>query len=160
MWRRFEQWQAAIVPPSGADAALAARWLSPTLMHLFLSQHPRDVVHASATATWLLERDFTDADLITAALLHDVAKGDQRRVDRAAHVVLSPTHLERFVASTTSTSRLRSALARSMTHAARSAELIIAAGGSERAAALTRDHHRPPGDDPVLALLQRADARN
>jgi hypothetical protein len=155
---RLRQFATAGRLPSEADHALAREVLSGPLLALFERQHPREIVHTAATARWLIERGHTDSDLIVAALLHDVAKGEQRRLDRVAFVLASRAGAAAVLARRDSRFAVRRAVARSQRHAAESARAMAAAGASPRATALTRRHHAPAGADVMLALLQQADA--
>lgn len=157
---RARQFAEAGRGPRGSDYALARASLSPALLELFEAQHARDIVHASQTARWLLTRGYSDPDLIAAALVHDIGKGDQRRFDRVAHVLASAAKVEGRLADEHSPVALRRALARSMTHGQRSAELLHAAGARERVVELALRHHEPARGDTMLALLQQADAES
>jgi putative nucleotidyltransferase with HDIG domain len=157
---RIRQFLAAGAPPTPADLAVAKQHLPPALLALFQAQHPRDVVHSARTALWLLERGHDDPDLIVAALLHDIGKGNQRRLDRTTWVLAHAARLHGALPNATSRFELRRALARAATHSVRGAALLLAAGAPERVVSLTRAHHSPPAGDPVLALLQQADAQN
>lgn len=117
-------------------------------------------MHSAGTARWLLERGHDDRDLVVAALAHDIAKGHQRRVDRVAYVLASHAGLAPRLANADSPHALRRAVARSLAHASAGASILAAAGTSPRIVELTRLHHAPPAGDPVLALLQQADAAN
>ncbi len=158
MLQRIRQFVTAGREPTPAELELAQRFLSPKLYELFLQQHPRDICHGAATARWLLARGYDDPDLIAAALLHDVAKGNQRRLDRAAYVVATWFRLARRLACATSRFELRRAAERSLRHAERGADLLACCGAPARVVELTRRHHEPPGGDAMLALLQQADA--
>jgi hypothetical protein len=158
--RRLAQFLDAGRAPSGADLALAREVLSGALLDLFLAQHPRDIVHSTGTARWLLERGHADHALLVAALLHDVGKGHQRRTDRAAWVVANWAGVGKFAAAEGSRFELRRALARTASHSETSAHALAAAGAPSLAVGLTRRHHlRQPGD-AMLTLLQAADAAN
>jgi putative nucleotidyltransferase with HDIG domain len=157
MSRRLRQFLAANQRPSDTDFVLARAYLSPALFDLFASQHPRDVVHSASTAQWLVERGHTDPDLLAAALLHDIGKGEQRRFDRVAHVLASAGHVAGQVGDSESRFAVRRALARSRRHSESGATVLASAGASERVVYLTRFHHASPPPDPVLALLQQAD---
>jgi HD domain len=157
---RLRQYRDASRLPSDADYALARRALPPALYELFAAQHPRDVVHAAATARWLLERGHDEGDLIAAALLHDVGKGVQRRRDRVAYVLSSAAGVDRVLGSSRSRFELRQAIARSRAHSDAGAAMIASAGGSDRVVYLTRFHHASRSQDPVIALLQQADEAN
>jgi putative nucleotidyltransferase with HDIG domain len=157
---RIRQFRDAGKRPSEADFELAHEHLGATLFELFRGQHPRDIVHSAGAARWLLERGHTNPDLIAAALLHDVGKGHQRRMDRVAYVLASYVRVTKFVGSAESRFALRSAVFRSDSHGERGAEMLGRAGAHEAVVTLTRLHHMPQRADPVLALLQQADAAN
>ena len=158
---RLRQFADAGRVPGAAEHALSREYLHGPLLDLFVGQHPRDIVHAAATARWLLDRGHDDAVLVRAALLHDIGKGDQRRLDRVAHVTASRLRLGAFAGDRGSRLRLRRALARSRDHSELGAALLLAAGAEPRLVELTRLHHSTASaSDPVLALLQVADAES
>ena len=157
---RLRQFRQASALPTGADFELASRYLDGPLLALFRGQHPRDIAHSAATARWLLERGETATDLIVAAFLHDVAKGQQRRADRVAWVLAGYAGMEKRLAAKNSRLAIRRAMARSADHSVAGARLLLEAGAAPAVAKLTRLHHAPPGTDRVLALLQQADAAN
>lgn len=144
--------------PSAADYAAAQEILAPALFALFEAQHPRDIVHSARTAQWLIERNQDDRELLAAALLHDIGKGEQRRPDRVIYVLASELRVADLVGSGRSRYAMRRAVARSRVHSERGAVLLERAGASERVVALTRLHHSEPGQDGILRLLQAADA--
>lgn len=158
MRQRVRQFFEAGQRPTEDDIGFARDRLTGNLFGLFSTQTPRDQLHAIRTARWLFDRGHADPELLVAALLHDVAKGKQRRSDRVAWVVAGWAHLGGALADERSHVEMRRALARSKNHAWASAEAMQAAGASKRAVELVRLHHRAPGDDGVLALLQQADA--
>ena len=158
MRHRIRQFMQAGARPAPADFDLARRFLNDPLMRLFEGQHPRDVVHSAGTARWLLARGHNDPGLIVAALLHDVAKGRQRRFDRAAYVLLDTAGLSAAAADSSSRFEARRALARTRSHSHRGAEVLAEAGAPPLAVDLTLRHHDSGFPDPVLALLQQADA--
>ncbi len=158
MRQRVRQFLEAGATPSKADLAFAQRYLGPELFSLFRLQHPRDVVHGAATARWLVERGYEEPDLVIAGFVHDVAKGFQRRLDRAAFVVCSRAGVVAWAANGESRLEIRRAMDRTRLHSERGAALLLNAGASKRVAELTALHHGPPGGDRVLALLQEADA--
>ena len=158
MLDRVRQVREASIGPDAADLALAREFLAGDLLALFGAQEPRDQRHSASTTRWLIEHGHaSDHDLLVAALLHDAGKGAQRTRDRIVHV-LTEWLPEPIVAAEASRFEMRRALARSRTHSERGAELLVAAGASPRVVELTRLHHRPAGQDAMLALLQRADA--
>lgn len=157
---RIRQFLEAGRQPTRDDFELAARLLDEPLLRLFEAQHPRDIVHSANTARWLLDRGHEDPDLLAAALLHDVGKGPQRRIDRALYVVAAEVGQAARLAAPVSRFELRRAVARTLTHGESGADALAAAGASPRVVSLTRLHHEPPRADGVLALLQEADAAN
>lgn len=157
---RTRQFAGAGREPSDADFALAREQLPPALFALFARQHPRDIVHAAATARWLLTRGYSQPDLVLAALLHDVGKGEQRRIDRVVYVLADAVGAAGRVASPTSRFALRRAVARTREHSRSGANQLAAAGAPVRAVELTLNHHGPSGHDTMLALLQQADAES
>ena len=159
MLHRVRQVREASVPPSVDDLALARECLAGDLLALFSAQEPRDQRHSAGTARWLIERGHDAGhDLLVAALLHDAGKGSQRTRDRIAHVLTDWLAAGPVVAAEASRFEMRRALARSRVHSELGAQLLVNAGASPRVIELTRLHHRPPGGDAMLALLQRADA--
>lgn len=159
MLDRVRQFREASLGPSAEDLAVARDYLSPARLALFEGQAPRDQRHSAGTARWLLERGHDDDhDLLVAALLHDIGKGQQRTRDRVAHVVAGWFHVGALVAAEGSAIAMRAAIARSRTHSELGAEAMAAVRAPERAIELTRLHHRDPGANAMLALLQRADA--
>ncbi len=125
-------------------------------------QHPRDIVHAAECARWLQRRGISNVDLIAAALLHDIAKGAQRRWDRTAAVLAGALGLSEAAAHGDSRFELRRALQRTREHSREGARVLQAAGAPAAVVELTRLHHllttTPEGRDGMLALLQEADA--
>ena len=156
---RIRQFREASIPPTEADFALARQVLGEgPLLDLFLRQTPRDTRHAAGTARWLIKRNYDDPLLLTAALLHDIGKGDQRRRDRVAWVVVQRFGLGAAASDSMSRFAMRRAMARTADHAAEGARMVAIAGGPERVVDLTARHHSGPGADAMLGLLQAADA--
>lgn len=144
--------------PRPADFELGERWLPAHLQPFYRRQHPRDVVHAAATARWLLVRGHDEPELIAAALLHDIGKGEQRRLDRVAFVLARGLGIHRRLGSAGSRFGLRRAVWRSLRHPARGAEMLRVAGAGEGLVDLVRRHHSRPEGDGMLSLLEEADA--
>ena len=156
--QRTRQFFGHDVAPGPADEKLAGHYLEAPLLELFLGQESRDVVHAANTARWLLDRGHDDRELIRAALLHDIGKGEQRRRDRVAHVIAAATGIGGVVADPQSTIEMRRAVARSRLHAATGAEILQDYGVAPRLVELVKNHHSDPGRDAMLKLLQEADS--
>ena len=157
---RLRQFREASRVPRAADHDLARGLLAPPLLDLFRAQSARDIVHSAATARWLIERGHDDPDLLVAALLHDIGKGEQRRWDRVGYVLAQEARVAGLVGAGNSRLAFRRAVARSLSHAEASAERMANAGASARAVELTRLHHGPAGEEALLPLLQEADAAN
>lgn len=156
---RLRQFRNAGVRPTRDDYAFAREWLvDDRLFELFAQQEPRDIVHAVRTAQWLQSRGHTERDLMLAALLHDIGKGEQRTRDRVAWVVAQALRLEDVAAADRSKVAMRRALARSADHAAVGAVLLREAGAPAAVVEYTLLHHDPVVEDGMLALLQAADA--
>ncbi len=158
MWARVRQFREAGIGPDLADLQLAKDHLSGPLLALFQAQEPRDIRHSARTAHWLMERGETDPELIQAALLHDIGKGDQRRVDRVVYVVAGWAKIVRLIASQKSRFTLRRAVARSLHHAHQGAAMLQAGGASDRVVELTSLHHVSIPRDAMLTRLSEADA--
>lgn len=144
--------------PSEDELALARRLLTPELYALFTAQMPRDAVHGARCTARLLKDGFDDSALLQAGLLHDVAKGHQRAIDRAGYVLAARAGLAGAIAGERSRFELRRAFARTLHHSEASARTLERAGAPARAIDLTRRHHEPAGQDAMLAALQKADA--
>jgi hypothetical protein len=158
MLARVRQFREAGDTPDERDIELAKDHLAGALLELFMGQDPRDVRHGARTANWLIERGDTDAQLIQAALLHDVAKGRQRRWDRVGYVVAAWLRVDRALASRTSRFELRRAVDRSLRHAGAGATLLQQAGAADRVVELTKLHHVERTQDAMLNRLIEADA--
>ena len=144
--------------PSAADLALVRSRLTRQQQALFLTLSPRDQWHSVQTLRLLPAMLQADADVATAALLHDAGKGWIRLHERVLFVLLSarPSLLHAVVRPGAG---WRAALYRSLHHAETGAHLALAAGVSPRAAALIRAHHQPDPADPVARALFDADER-
>lgn len=156
---RTRQFLRALLPRIGAtERAEATPYLPGALATLFESmpaaeqRHGLDVFHAVRRA------GHTDADLLTAALLHDVGKGRVRIWQRVAYVVLSaasPALLRRLAAP--NGAGWRRAFDRMRRHPELGARLVEEAGGSDRTVALIARQEEPAAADPRLAALRAAD---
>ena len=135
------------------EAALAHRVLPAALANLFDRMPVADRRHALDVAGRLLAAGHDDRDLLAAALLHDAAKGHRMRLwHRISGVLLeafAPAALRRLASPVPGSWRHPFHLY--LHHADLSAELVIATGGSPRAATFIRGS--ASADD---ARLQRA----
>jgi len=119
-------------------------------------RHCLDVFHT------LLRQGYTDHDLLQAALLHDVGKGEVRlrlwhRILSALLEDLCPLLLEKLALNQPDSWRYAFYVYKH--HAELSAELAKQAACSPKVVELIRLHHTPSGDEQVKALW-RADKVN
>jgi hypothetical protein len=123
---------------------------------LFESMTSRDQQHCLGVYRRLRDQGHGDRDLLVAALLHDVGKGQVNVWQRSAFVVLeaaAPTLLRRLVHPGDSKS-WRQALYRCLHHAELGAALARKAGSSPDVVSLIRGDQT---HDARLAALQAAD---
>jgi HD domain len=158
MRERIRQFRQANLPATASDFALGREHLHGPLLALFEGLSAYEVRHGAATARWLLGRGHGEPDLLAAALLHDVAKGAQRRGDRVLWVVAAGAGVSRWLADAGSRFEGRRAMARIAAHSKAGGELLLEAGASPTVVRLTELHHEPGRVDGMLALLQQADA--
>jgi len=160
-YRVRQFWQALTAAPKPA----APPELGPGLRELFLRMPSADRAHAMRTCHRLQAAGQQPADLVVAALLHDVGKsGPQVHLwDRVLFVVggrLAPAWLARLLAEAPRWPGLVALQA----HAEQGARLVAGAGGTARTVELIRCHHAaaanlpwPEGERRLLEALQRAD---
>jgi putative nucleotidyltransferase with HDIG domain len=156
------------IRPDDADTALAARYLPPEAVKLFLAMSRYDRQHALKVAQSLVGQGHTERDLLAAALLHDAGKtvtqeGRVRLWHRVAVVLMHvswPDLLERLARG--GRQGWRRPFYVQLTHAAIGAEAAEQAGCSEVTVDLIRRHEDAPGQthNPLLAALQAADSEN
>jgi hypothetical protein len=141
--------------------------LTPELLALFKRMRASEQQHSIRVMAHLQQAGYTDPDLLTAALLHDVGKARYplNLFGRTAAVLVTrfaPRLADRW--SGGEPRGLRRPLVIARRHPEWSAEEMAAAGASERAADLARRHQskclmgEPIGEeDRLLALLMAAD---
>jgi len=142
------------------DAEVARRILPPGGLALFDAMPVADRRHALDVAQRLLAGGHDDSDLLAAALLHDAAKGHRLRLWHRVAGVLLEAIAPRLLARLASTDE-RSAgypFHLYLHHAEISASAALAAGCSERTAALIGG--QAPADDagPAAALAAADEA--
>ncbi len=142
------------------DEAYAARHLSPTLLECFQAMPRAEQHHSIAVCRALETQGYHDADLLTAALLHDVGKslaplwiGERVAVVLVEHY--TPTLAKRW--SQGEASGWRRGFVVRQHHPEWGADLVAQAGASSTVVELIRQHHNPPGDNTLLAALQAVD---
>jgi putative nucleotidyltransferase with HDIG domain len=143
------------------DVVYAAHYLDPALLGLFRHMSRAEQHHGIVICRALEAQGYTDPDLLTAALLHDVGKiqAPPRLWDRVIAVLgehFAPQRAARW--SVGDPRGLRRGFVVRRMHAEWGAALAEQAGATPRAAALIRHHHDPAGDDIELAVLQATDS--
>lgn len=158
--RQVRQQLGFVSPLSSEDYAEVARWLAPPALCLFRTMSQADQQHSLRVCRSLQARGSNEADLLAAALLHDVGKAEGRVPfwTRPAIVVgkkCAPRLLTSLVGSAIVPGERylpgwRRSLAYAWWHAEVGAQLAADAGLSERAVLYIRTHHQPNG--PAAAL--------
>jgi hypothetical protein len=140
------------------DMELVYRVLPGSARPLFAAMPVADRRHALDVAARLAVAGVQDPDVLSAALLHDAAKGDRMRLwHRVAGVLLqaiAPPALGRLASSDQRSWRYPFHLY--LHHAALSADAALAAGCSPRVADFIRGSGGP-ADAALAAALHRAD---
>lgn len=148
--------QLGFVPElTGKDYKEVARWLPPSAVVLFRTMSRADQQHSLRVMRGLRARGCYEAEMLSAALLHDVGKA-QRRVPFWTRPVLVlgkllvPRWLHRSVvepgtAGFEDLTAPQRALSYAWYHAEVGARLAAQAGLSERAVLYIRTHHQPDG---------------
>jgi hypothetical protein len=150
-------------PLSDQECQEVASHLDAAALYLFESLSPADQRHSLRVCRRLQMRGQTSADILAAALLHDIGKASGRVPfwTRPAIVIgkrCAPRLLARltvYPVKRTDLPHWRRALSYAWWHAEVGADLAMAAGLSERAVHYIRMHHRP--DCPELAELHLVD---
>ncbi len=139
----------------GADerADLAA-WLTPTELALFDAMPVADRRHGLDVVAHLQVLGARDRDLLVAGLLHDCGKGREVRLVHRVAWSLGERYGEWALAPAMPFPWFRAGIDRIRAHADVSADLMLAAGATPRAADLARNQAHPA--DPVLGELLRA----
>jgi hypothetical protein len=152
-----------VAPLSAGEQEEVARWLPPAALSLFRTMAHADQRHSLRVCRGLLARGCTEADMLAAALLHDVGKAEGRVpfwtrpvlvLGKAfaprllTHLALPPHLLNRQ-----SVPRWQQSLSYTWWHAEVGAELAAAAGLSARAVLYIRTHHQAHGPAAELHLV-------
>lgn len=143
------------------EQALLRQVLNPEQQGLFLDMHPVAQRHHMDVCLDLQSQGWRDPEVLAAALLHDVGKGQLGVWERTA-IVLAETLMPRLFSSPWAQGRKSGRfrwLGAQAGHAGRGAALVAAAGGASRTVTLIRGHDSG-GDDPASEALRRADDRN
>jgi hypothetical protein len=156
---RARQFFGALRPVVRQEELLEAeRVLGRQLMTLFASMSGRDQRHCLDVYEKLLGAGCEDAEVLTAALLHDAGKGslagkNVRLWHRVAYVMLENGPKSGVELA----SRANGGIATLRDHGERGAVLADAFGASPEVVHLLREMERKRPDDPRAALLKAAD---
>ena len=129
------------------------RWLTADQLRLFDSMHRADQRHGLDVVVALRADEQTNPDLLLAGLLHDCAKGRALHVWHRVGWSLSEHYGRRVEHFLLRVPTFRGAFQIIATHAARSAEMALAAGCSALTADLIRNQAEPVDDKLGRALL-------
>ncbi len=131
-----------------------AGWVTPAQLALFDAMPVADRRHGLDVVARLRCLGASDHDLLLAGLLHDCGKGPGVRLVHRVTWSLSERYGPGVLATAGAVPGMRPGLARIRDHADASADLMLAAGASTRAADLAR--HQAAPTDPILGELLRA----
>ncbi len=165
LYRLGQGWQQLgfVAPLSLDDQQEVQRWLSSAALSLFFTMSLADQQHSLRVCRGLQMRGCIEADLLMAALLHDVGKA-QGRVPFWTRPVLvlgkrcAPRLLARLIVAPSQFEQLRvprwrRALSYTWWHADVGADLAADVGLSEQAVLYIRTHHQPDGPAATLHLV-------
>ena len=150
-----------VAPLSADDHAEVARWLPASAIALFQEMSVADQQHSLRVCRGLQARGCEERDLLAAALLHDVGKGQKRVPFWTRPIVVigkrcTPgllSDLAIYPHEGMTGTGWRGALGYAWYHAEVAAELAAAAGLSEQAILYIRTHHQPKGPAAELHLV-------
>jgi putative nucleotidyltransferase with HDIG domain len=151
-YRARQFWQALTATPAAEDVHRASQLLSPQLMVLFLNQTASEQVHSLNVFLRLCNQGEQSAELLSAALLHDIGKSRYplRIWERVAVVIgraLALRQTEFWGRAEPHGWKRPFVVARR--HADWGAEMAAAGGASPLTVELIRRHHDPPVCEPV-----------
>jgi len=154
--RRFLRALKARVNP--AERQVIADNLTPAQQRLFWAMMVEDQRHSLDVFYTLQRRGCQDRDLLLAALLHDVGKGEVRLWQRVLYVLLraGPSGVLSRLAQPKGTG-WRRALASINEHGRRGAALAQETGAPPAVVELIRNHQREHLSDRRAALLRTAE---
>ncbi len=159
--RQVRQQLGFVTPLSAEDLAEVARWLPPTAIPLFQTMSPADQQHSLRVCRGLQTRGCVEKDLLAAALLHDVGKGQGRVPFWTRPLIVigklcAPrllAHMTVYPRESMLYPRWRRSLSYAWYHADVGADLAAAAGLPERAVLYIRTHHQSHGPAAELHLV-------
>ena len=138
---------------SPAERADVATWLTPGELALFDAMPAADRRHGLDVVARLRVLGAHDPDLLVAGLLHDCGKGPSVGLHHRVAWSLGERYGGWVHAAAAAIPGFRAGLDRIRVHADVSADLLLAAGASPRAAELARNQAHPV--DPILGELLR-----
>ena len=165
-YRARQFWQALTAVPAAENLERARQVLSPQLMALFLNQTASEQVHSLNVFLQLYDQGERSADLLSAALLHDIGKSRYplRIWEKVVVVIgrtLAPRQTELWGQAEPRGWKRPFVVAGQ--HAAWGAELAAAGGASPSTVELILRHHDPVAgasihlQDQLLRQLQILD---
>lgn len=161
LWQVREQ-LGFVTPLSEDERREVARWLPGSAYALFTAMSPSDQRHSLRVCLGLQARGCAEADMLAAALLHDVGKAQGRVPFWTRPLIVvgkrcAPRLLQRIaIYPRAGLPRWRRALGYAWWHAEIGAEMAAAAGLSERAVLYIRTHHQSRGPAAALHLVDEA----
>ncbi len=156
--------QLGFVPPlTPQELAEVAQHLPPPALALFASMSRADQQHSLRVYRGLRDQGWTDQDMLTAALLHDVGKAEGRVPFWTRPVIvlakrLTPWLLSRltvYPVASQALPRWQRSLSYAWWHAEVGADIAAQAGLNGTVVHYIRLHHRP--DSPALKALHLVD---
>jgi hypothetical protein len=159
-YRSRQFWNALHSPGVQVEIDALLPYLSTTQIILFRRMHASEQAHAYIVLRRLLAMMYTNSDLLTAALLHDVGKiqSPLSLFDRVVIVLgrhFFPDAVWRWGEGVPR--GLRRPFVVAAQHPFWGADLAAAAGASTRTCDLIRHHQDPASKDPFLLALQGVD---
>jgi len=128
-------------------------WLTPAQLRLFESMHRADQRHGLDVVASLRADGQSDPDLLVAGLLHDCAKGRALHVWHRVGWSLAEHYGRKVERLLLRVPTFPAAFRTLAAHAARSAEMALAAGCTPATAELIRNQAEPADDKLGRALL-------
>jgi hypothetical protein len=165
-YRLSQVWQQLgfVAPLTPAEIDEVAHWLPAAALALFRSMSCADQRHSLRVYRGLMARGCAEADMLAAALLHDVGKAEGRVPfwtrpaivigKKCAPRLLTRLALPPHMLDKSSIPRWRRSLSYAWYHAEVGALLAARVGLSERSILYIRTHHQPHGP---AALLHEVD---
>ena len=159
-WLKNAFWRTtvALIPKlAETDDAFAKHHLSAEEYSLYKQMDVRDRDHAWAvTRVLMVEHPEAPPELVRAALLHDVGK--IRAAYNPLYRIVAALYAPETIPAEPRFRGVRGLWQMKRHHDRYGAQLIRAAGGSERVAQIVERHHAPAGD-PEAARLKEVDER-